>query len=227
MTSRDLLLVLLRRWYLMLLGALVTVAALYVATHQPGVYFVRYSFVLLAPRSEVYPNQIEDPHYGMAQMAGLIVTDYNEGYREPLLASADTTLYGEGVRDGSRVRTPNNGSQWVPLFTTPNIDVQVVGPTAEQVGAEAQRIKARLTEILEQRQDALGIAPTMRITSLVSPADPVIAYVGGSRGRVAVGVGAVGATLTTILVVQFDRWRERYWEGRPRRRRRRRKPTDA
>ncbi|MDN5795492.1 MAG: hypothetical protein L0H79_07035 [Intrasporangium sp.] len=229
MTSRDLLLVVLRRWYLMLLGALLTVAALYVATHQSGVYFIRYTFTLLAPRNEFYQNQIQDPHVGMGAMAGLIVTEYNAGRREPLLASADTTLYGEGLRRGSRVRVPNYGSQWQPLLTTPDIDVQVVGPTQDEVRSEAQRIKARLAGILEQRQDDLGIAQTMQMTSLASPASPVVAYVGGSRGRVAVGVGAVGATLTTILVVQFDRWRERRWEGRPRRRRRRRrrKATDV
>lgn len=209
MTSRDLLLVVLRRWYLMLLGAVLTVAGLYVAMHQPGVYFTRYEFVLLPPQTETYPNRFEDPHYGMTEMAGLVVTDFNAGKREPLIGSADTTLYGEGLHNGSRVRLPNNGSQWQPLYTKPNIEVQVVGPSAADVAAEASRIGEQLNAILKGRQDLLHIVPTMRMTALVSPKDPVVAYVGGSRGRVAIGIGAVGAAMTTILVVQFDRWRQR------------------
>lgn len=209
MTSRDVLLAVLRRWYLMVLGGLLTLAGLYYATHQPGVYFTKYEVVLLPPATERWPNKIEDPHYSLTEMAGLVVTDYNDGQREPLSASADTLLYGEGIARGSRVRLPNHGSQWRPLYPTPNIDVQVVGPGAEEVGADARSISRRLGQILQQRQDELGVVPSMRITSLVSPTDPVIAYIGGSRSRAAVGAGAVGLPLTTILVVQFDRWRSR------------------
>ena len=58
MTSRDLLRLVLRRWYLMLLGALLTVGAVYSGARQPGVYFTSYNVVLLPPSSKLSPNTI-------------------------------------------------------------------------------------------------------------------------------------------------------------------------
>lgn len=213
MTSRDLLRLVFRRWYLMLLGALLTVGALYSVARQPGVYFTSYDVVLLPPSSKLSPNTIEDPRYGITPMAGLIVADYNAGHRQTLLGSPDTTLYGEGIRSGSRVRMPNRGSQWQPLYTTPNIDVQVVGATSGEVAVEAKRIGAQLTRLVEERQDELGVKQSMRMTTLVSAPDPVIAYVGGSRARVALGIGIVGITSSTVAVVALERW----WVRRSRR----------
>ncbi len=215
MTSRDLLALVLRRWYLMALGALISLGVLYEATHEPPVFFTQYSVVLLPPRSTTFPNNLEDPHYGMTPMAGVIVSDYNAGHRLTLLGSPDTTLYGEGVRDGSRVRLPNDGSQWQPIYDLPNIDVQVVGPSPEEVTAKARQIGDELEALLKRRQDQLGIRDTMRMTALISSPDPIIAQVGGARSRTALGVVLAGATLTTIGVVRFDRW----WARRRTRRR--------
>lgn len=209
MTSRELLRVALRRWYLIVLGVLLTLGALYPATHQPGVYFTDYVVVMLPPSSDLRPNTIEDPRYQLTPMAGVIVTQYNDGKRGLLLGSADTTLYGEGLRSGSRVRLPNHGSQWQPLYTTPNIGVQVVGPTQAKVNSRAKRINLELARLVKQRQDELGIQDSVRVSTLVSPRDPVIQHIGGSNSRVAVGLGTAGATITTIATVQFDRWRQR------------------
>lgn len=217
MTSRDLLRVVFRRWYLILFGALLTVGVLYGAMHRPGVYFTKYFVVVLPPRSDLRPNNIEDPRYELTPMAGVIVTDYNAGKREPLLGSADTTLYGEGLRSGSRVRLPNDGSQWQPIYSKPNIEVQIVAPTAEEVISQSKRISVEITRLLKARQDELGVPQRVRMTALVSPTDPVIAYVWGSRPRTALGIGLVGVTTTTVVVLRFDRWRERRRRGDGRR----------
>lgn len=207
MTVRDVLTVVLRRWYLMVAGALLSLAGLYQATHVPPVYYTQYYVVVLAPQSSVFPNTFEDPAYGMAPMAGLIASDYNKGKRQGLLGSADTLLHGEGVREGSRVHLSNDGSQWEPMYGRPNIDVQVVGPKPEEVAAKAKQIGLDLVALLEKRQVEMGIVPTMRMTTVLSSSDPIISQAGGSRSRAALAVTAAGALSTTIFTIQFDRWR--------------------
>lgn len=206
MTTRDLLSLILRRWYLMVLGAAVSLLGLYQGLRVPPVYFVQVNVVLLPPRDALFPNYLEDPRFNMAPLAGVIVSDYNQGDRPPLLASPDTTLYGEGIRNTLRVRLANNGTQWLPIYDRPNIDVQAVGADAASVVAEATAAGSRLTELLGKRQDEMGIASAMRVTALVSPAEPVVAQVGGSRARTMGSLVLLGGALTTILVVQFDRW---------------------
>lgn len=210
MTSRDLLRLVLRRWYIVLLGAVLTVVVLEVVSHRPGVYFTQYEVVLLPPVNETTPNKIFDPGYGMTPMAGLLVSAYNNGVPQPLLGSAQTTLYGEGLARGSRVSLPNAGSQWQPLHTRPSIDVQVVGPTEDAVSAEAKRIHKDLERLLKRSQDDVGIGATMRLSLLASPSDPAVVYVAGSRARALFGVGVVGATTTVIAACWFDpRWARR------------------
>src|SRR4029453_4655089 len=48
-----------RRWYRMLLGAAITVGALYLTTHRPGVYWTQFDVVVLAPVDSSYPNNPE------------------------------------------------------------------------------------------------------------------------------------------------------------------------
>lgn len=205
-TSRELLGVIIRRWYILLLGALVSVAALQVMTHRPGVYWTHFDVVILAPTYEYYPNKLEDPHYALSPIAGVLVRDWNRTNPPLLTASGDTTMFGEGRREGIQVRMPNEGSQWRPLYTSPNIDVQILGSNPAAVEAEAQRVYAELDRMLQQRQDALGVTKTVRMTSIMSPADPSVAYIAGSRARAAAATGLAGAAMT----VTFIYWLEQF-----------------
>jgi hypothetical protein len=206
MTSRELLSLVLRRWYLVLLGAAISIGALYLVTHRPGVYWSQISVLLLAPVHKFYPNNLENPHDALAPVAGLLVVDWNGVDRPPLMATGDTTLFGEGQRQGIEVRVPNEGSQWQPAYLTPNIDVQVVDSNPEIVAQQARRVSAELDGLLEARQDALGILPGQRLTTMVSPSDPTILYVSGSQTRAAAATGLVGATLTTLAIYWIERW---------------------
>jgi hypothetical protein len=206
MTSRELLSLVLRRWYIMLLGAAISVVALYLITHRPGVYWTRVSVVVLAPVQKYYPNNFEDPHDALAPAASMLVADWNGVKRPLLMATSDTTLFGEGERRAIEVRMPNQGNQWQPLYFSPNIDVQIVDNNPELVAEEARRVSAELEGLLQKRQDAMGVQPSMRMTTIVSPTDPTIMYIAGSRARAAAATGLVGATLTTIAAYWIERW---------------------
>jgi len=205
MTAHELLSVVVRRWYLTLLGAGLSVAALYLTTHQAGVYYTQFKVIVLAPTEDYYLNKIEDPHYALAPMAGVVVKDWN-GTNSPLFtASGDTTLFGEGQRQGVQVRMPNQGSQWQPIYSSPNISVQVVDKDPQTVEQKARQVRSELDSLLRERQDEMGIHPTMRMTTLASPAVPTVEYISGSRVRTAAATGLAGAALTTIAVFWIDR----------------------
>ncbi len=190
----------------MLLGAGLSVAALYLTTHQAGVYYTQFNVIVLPPPEEYYPNKIEDPHYALGPMAGVVVEDWN-GTNSPLFtASGDTTLFGEGQRQGVQVRMPNQGTQWAPIYSSPNIDVQVVDKDPQTVEQRARQVRSELDSLLRERQDEMGIRPTMRMTTLASPAVPTVEHISGSRTRAAVATGLAGVALTTIAVFWIDRW---------------------
>jgi hypothetical protein len=206
MTSRELLSLMLRRWYIVLLGATITVGALYQVTHRAGVYWSQISVVVLGPVDKYYPNNLASPDWALIPMAGVLVADWN-GVDRPLLTASDkTTLFGEGERKGIQVRMPNGGSQWQPLYRSSSIDVQVVDSNPDTVAQEVRRVSAELDKMLQRRQDAIGVPQKLRMTTMVSPTNPTIQYVSGSRTRAALATGVVGAALTTIAVYLSERW---------------------
>ena len=204
MTAYAFIGVIVRRWYVVLLGACLTVLAVHAVAHRPGVYFTEYSFHLLAPLERYYPNQLTDPHYALGPMAGVIVREWN-GADEPLETAGDTTLVGEGRLRGVSVRVPNLGTQFQPIHSGTTIDVQVVGPDRQQVSDEAAQVRQELDAILRRRQDEAHIAPTMRITTTQAPEVPDVAYVGGSTIRAVGATGLVGVGLTGFAVFYVDR----------------------
>jgi uncharacterized membrane protein len=212
MTSRELLSLVLRRWYLMLVGAVVSVAVLHGVVQRPGVYWTGFNVVVLAPTEAFYPNKLENPHYEMSPVAGVLVREWNGAHPPLLTASSDTSLYGEGRRSGVQVRMVNQGSQWRPLFPVPVIDIQVVGARPEVVAAEARRVRTEVEELLRRRQDAGLVPDTARMVTITSPPQPTVTYHAGSRVRSAGATGLLGAVGTTVAVYWLERlraWRRR------------------
>lgn len=205
MTSRELLRVLRRRWYVLVAGAALTLASLVVVLERPGVYWTQMELVLVAPAEPYYPNTVADAPHSLAPLAGLLVSDWN-GPRSPLLTSSSgTTLFGLGVRDGVQVRLPNEGSQFQPLFTGPSVDVQVVGRTAEEVTARAEQARDEVETLLERRQARAGVAARNRVRAISSPAALDVQHITGSRTRALAATGLVGVAVTALAAWGWDR----------------------
>lgn len=216
MTGRTLMSLFLRRWYLVALGAMLTVAGMYFTLQQPGVYWTKLTVILLAPADEYFPNKIQDPHYALAPMAGVLVKEWNRGHEAALTAGGDTTLFGMGKTDEVQVRMPNQGSQWNPLFLSPNIDVQVTGSDPEVVEKKALAVSDDLARILDRQQNDLGVNAKLRIGSVHSPELPTVYYVSGSRSRALGAVGLFGAISTFVIVSWLDRMLASGWRRRAR-----------
>ncbi|MFC7724017.1 hypothetical protein ACFQW6_02790 [Nocardioides sp. GCM10028917] len=209
MTTRDLIRAMLQRWYVMVLGAVISLGFVYVSTHQPTVYWTQFNVVLLGPTDPEFPNYLEDPHLTLHPMVGLVADHVNGGARSMMTASTDTSMVGQGIQSGIQVRVPNLGSQHRGDFSANYLDIQVAGPTPEGVTADA-RIAVEMVEAsLDSMQDDLGIEPRSRIRSIASTSDATIYPVRGNRVRAAAASGVSGAAMTVVLVCWLERRRNR------------------
>lgn len=196
---------LLRRWYVVAVCALLTLGGSLVLLDRPPVYFTQFEVVLLPPNETVNPNTLREDPYGMVPMAGLLVEEYNEGHHPLNMSTTETTLYGEGLDRGERVRMRNVGNQWLPVYPNPVIDIQVVASDADSVEAEAARIAGDLDRILERRQNELGVRKVSRMSTEMAPKDVVVQEIRGSRGRTAGGLALLGGSFTVVAVIWLER----------------------
>ena len=210
MTARDFLAAALRRWYVVVLGAALTVGVFAVVQRQAPVFFTQYNIVVVGPSgTEHDKNLLENPRYGLQPLVGVVSTDLNDGHPPLLTGDVDATMVGMGARDGVQVRVPNLGTQWRPLFSANYLDVQVAGATPDEVHALAEETSVRVEEVLKQRQDELGVPANLRAHAVPSSADPIVYPMQGSRTRALAATGLTGIALTAVLVFWLERWRPR------------------
>lgn len=209
MTSRDLIGASLHWWYVVLLGAVTSLGWVYVATHQPTVYWTQFNVLLIGPKDPEFPNYLEDPRFTLYPVVGLVVSDVNGGERGMVTASTDTNMVGQGISDGVQVRVPNLGTQWRADLSASHLDVQVAASDPDEVTRRADATVDAIAASLQDRQDDLRILPGMRVTSIPATDDPTIYQLGGSRLRAAAASGMSGAAATFALVHWLERRRRR------------------
>jgi hypothetical protein len=209
MTARDFLAAALRRWYVVVIGAAVTVGVFAVVQRQEPVFFTQYNIVLVGPTGTEHNNVLEHPRYGLQPLVGVVSTHINDGHPPLLTGDVDATMVGMGAREGVQVRVPNLGTQWRPLFSANYLDVQVAARTPEEVHALAEETSARVAEVLEQRQDELGVPANLRALAVPSSEDPIVYPMAGSRSRALAATGLTGVALTAVLVFWLERLRPR------------------
>ncbi|WP_310527816.1 hypothetical protein [Nocardioides sp.] len=209
MTSRDLITAMLRRWYVMVVGAALSVGALYVSINQPPVYWTQYNVLLVGPAGAEGTDVLDDPVYALPPLVGVLATELNHGHPPMLTGDVDATMVGQGRLDGVQFRAPNLGTQWRPIFSANYLDVQVAGRTPDEVSAAAASATRDVVSRLEAEQDNLGIPTELRARAVPSSPDPTIYAVTGSRARTAGATGLLGASITVVLVYWLEKWRPR------------------
>lgn len=209
MTSRELLSGALRRWYVMVVGAAVSLGFVYVATHQPTVYWTQFNVLMLGPTIPEFPNYLEDPRYTLHPIVGVVVDDVNGGKPARVTASTETNMVGQGMTSGVQVRVPNLGTQWRRDVSANYLDVQVAASTPDEVLRRAESTLDEVAAALKSRQDELGIVPGMRVTSVAATGDPTVYTVAGNRLRAAAASGMSGAAMTLVIVYWLERRRSR------------------
>ncbi|MDT0188144.1 hypothetical protein Q9S36_48945 [Microbacterium sp. ARD31] len=207
MTARDLIAAALRRWYVVLLGAVLTVGALYVVTKQAPVYWTQYNILLVGPSGAQKTTVLDDPVYGLQPLVGVIATDFNDGSPPLLTGDVAATIVGEGYREGVQVRTPNLGTQWRPLFPANYLDVQVAASSPEEVLATARATSLRVSVLLEELQDEMGAPLNLRARAVPSSKYPTVIPVSGSRSRALAATGLSGMAITLAVLLALERRR--------------------
>ncbi|MEU4384383.1 hypothetical protein [Promicromonospora sp. NPDC023805] len=200
----DLVRAALRRWIVLVAGAVATLGLMYSTTLDDGVFWSRTQVVFLAPASAAYPNSLRTTSEDLIVTAGVVAKAVSGPDAVTKYASPDASLVGEGVRDGWSIRLPDTGGQWAPHFAEQVLYVEVVAATAEKATARQGEIIAQITEQLHRLQRDAGVAPVNDITVTVAPESTVVHQVKGSRGRSVgmAGVLGVAATFTVIAVLE-------------------------
>ena len=219
MTVWDLIRSLIRRWPIVLVGALCTGAFGYLAVDDRDVYWTRTEVVFLASSSLQYPNSLKTMSGDLIMTAGLVAKRVTGPGHITKYASPDANLVGIGIRDGWSIRLPDTGGQWAENFASQVLAVEVVGPDRETVQAKQQELINRIEDELDALQRGAGVDPRNDITATVMPETAVIHQIGGSEFRTLVMIGTLGAGATLGLVF--------FLEHRARRRAARAPASDA
>lgn len=215
----DLLRAMVRRWPIVVVGAILTLAAANYASQDRSVYWTRTDLVFLAPKNAQYPNALRATSEDLVITAG-VVGKLVVGTRQiPKFTATDAGLIGMGVRDGWTVRLPDTGGQWAPNYTDQWLIIEVVGPDPETVRTRKEQLVEDMTAALDRVQDEYRVDKAFRMTTKEAPGSTVVYPVGGSSKRAFAVSGMLGAAATLYLVVRIDpillRRRERRAEKPP------------
>ena len=212
MSLWDLLRACLRRWPVIVIGAVLTASAAFTITLDSGVYWARTQVVFLAPSSEAYPNSLKTTSGDLIVTAGVVAKRVMGPGKMIKYAAPEATIVGAtDIRDGYWVRLPDTGGQWATNFASQELQVDVVGATPQRVVELQQYVIGRIKDELNALQREQHVAPVNDITVTVVP-DPAVIYpVKGSRPR-AYGMTAVlgiGLTLTAVVFLELRGRRRR------------------
>lgn len=200
MTFRQLLCVMWRRWYIVLLAVLCAGAFTAAQARSSGLYTTRtIVYFIHQSKDSVTPwlsNQAGDQ--SLVDFAGTIANEVNAGRPSVRYASETAPLYGVGVRQAVRVGLVDSGGQWWSSFSRAEIEIQVVGPTHEWVQGQQREVLDAIDNRTRSAQGSTWDDPNARITPVVVPVTSSIDHVAPSRFE---QLAAVAAMLAAALLV--------------------------
>jgi hypothetical protein len=204
MTIWEWLTALLRRWPVLVIGLLCTMAAVYLVHKRPVAYQSCASVILAAPKSPQFPNIYNDPHASLVDAAGVIATQLMSG-------QVQQQLRGDGATADYQAQVHNSGTTETPAYSEPEMDVCSSSYDSAMSLRTTDAVVKEFGTILRQRQLAAHIKPAFRVTDVVI-ASPGALPVLGRPSQAYLGVGVLGIILTlgaALWVDQLLRYRAR------------------
>ncbi|MEJ1921983.1 hypothetical protein [Microbacterium sp. KHB019] len=204
MTVREILHVVLRRWYTtvaaLLLAALLTALFL----QGSGVYSTRAVVEFRWPGAARIEADSGFENDSVISFADMVATRVNDGH-EPFRYSQDEApLYGAGIRDAAVVDLSFTGNQWVTDHPVAAITVSVVGRSEEQVRARQVALTDEVLKTADALQEEVSVSRPEYVVHALQPLSARIEHITPSRSSqitafaamLAAGVmGGVGAAL--------------------------------
>lgn len=213
MTIVQLLVILRRRWYVVIAGLICSVAALLVFSESERVYFAQTDVVFQAPGAPTVAGVNNGFSESLSFFAGIVERAVNNGSESVRLASPTATLYGIGVHRGKSVVLADRGGQWVHIFDRPVLSIQVADSSPERVAAVMAATISEIAATAESIQSTSGAPSDTRITVTTIPERPEIGSFGQtltSKAKGLASMGAVGFGLTAAAACLVDGYALRY-----------------
>lgn len=208
MTAADILFAVGRRWYVLLLGLLLTFAGCVVMSPGQHVYSARASVVFLWPGS-VTVSPTDDTGIpalvNFAAMVRLALPAANSGESDG--GSFGGSLVGAGVRKGYSVILPNSGGQWSQSYNQPLLAIEVVDSTPQAAENQLKSIMRQIDQATSDLQARLNIPATSRVTTSAGYANIDVVDGGvnsGTRMRGLLALGSLGVFLSIVGIVVAD-----------------------
>jgi hypothetical protein len=212
MSIWDALQALVHRWYVVVGGVVVAVMASYVALGAEGVYWTHAEVTFLAPTSAIFPNALRTTSSDLIITAGVVAKRVNGNEPWNQMADPAATIVGQGILEGSQVKLPDVGGQWARVYSRQVLDIQVSGPTAQDVSERRTELISRVEAELAVLQS--DVAETDRITTTVVPAEPSIYYMHGSRVRALAMIWLLcGAGVLATIQILTPSMARQPWSG--------------
>jgi len=203
----------LRKWYAVIAVFAATASLFYHLSSEGGTYSTRtvVDFQLAGTSDLDRYNGFTDK--SVISFASAVATRVNNGRAPQGYGLSDAPLYGAGIRQGTVISLPNEGNQWISMYRDAEIEIQVVGRSAEWTRATQQLLVRKVIDTARQLQGpSSSIDPEARISFAAVPVTAQIDYIAASRSsRIAAASGLfIAASITSVwLAVSLDRLRLR------------------
>ena len=205
-TVLDLLLVAVRRWYIMLVGLVCIVALCAVLQGEKGVYYGQSDVLFLAEDSD--NNPLENQTEGVIHFASVVQQTLGSSDVNLKLSSPSATLHGSGVRRGVLATLADAGGQWGSNFNRALIRVEAVNSSPELVRADITRMVDEIATSANRLQSGATVGATARVLVDAGSDTIAVGYMGSTRGSRYRGfalIGLLGGGITLAAAVVVDR----------------------
>ncbi|TPV49817.1 hypothetical protein FJ661_14575 [Pseudarthrobacter phenanthrenivorans] len=208
MTAGELLRIVWRRWYVVVMGLILTIWASSSLAAVERTYWVEIQLVFIQPGGASVANVSDHIIPSLVNFAGIVQRRVTETGSAVELPSSGATLYGSGIREGYSITLPNSGTQWAASYTRPVLVVQAVGHSPEAARETLDRALTAVDVAAGELQNAEGVPPESHVFIDRSPATPAVIDVGGTaigRMKGLAALAGVGLALTASSAVGLDR----------------------
>jgi hypothetical protein len=191
-----------RRWYFVLVGALLTAGVGSQAIHTTDRYLASEVVVIQPPVSNYAPNPMTGLYPSMAVTAAAVAKSLNT-------PDAQATFRAQGITGQYEFAPRNTGTNQEPLYLIASMTITNIGFDEKETMRELGLLRAGFENALKALQDKWFVKKTLRmvVADLVPASSTLLPH---SPIRSLIGTGLLGVVATAAIVLWFDeRFRRR------------------
>ncbi|WNI14413.1 hypothetical protein [Actinacidiphila sp. ITFR-21] len=198
MSPGEVVLALLRRWYVLVFALLLTVAGAYHVLRPPQEYLSTAVIVVKPPATGNQPNQLANLQPPVAAVSYAVI----EQLRSP---AGTAELAAAGVRERYALIPRNSGTSVTPAYLIPSLQVQARQREAATADTAAYTVISVYRHHLAALQTAQHVPADAQMTAeLLVPPNSVLES--GTRSRALAGVALGGGVGGVLAALWTDRW---------------------